>query len=104
MNADRAGRAHQEIVRLARAGLGWVSFAGEVSELISRVVPFDRSCWHTVDPGTVLFTGSVNRNVACSGTWLAEHEYIVDDANKWWFLARSGRRAGATSPLSVRVS
>jgi hypothetical protein len=32
-----------------------------------------------------------------SGTWLATYEYLVDDVNKWWFLARSGRIAGATS-------
>ena len=60
-------------------------------------MPFDRCCWHSVDPGTVLFTGSVNRNVECSGSWLAEYEYVIDDVNKWWFLARSGRLAGATS-------
>ena len=58
-------------------------------------MPFDRSCWHTVDPGTVLFTGSLNQNIGCSGTWLATCEYVVDDVNKWWFLARSGRIAGA---------
>lgn len=82
---------------MARRGLDWVNFASEVSEVIRRVVAFDRCCWHTVDPGTVLFTGSVNRGVTCSGSWLAEHEYLIDDVNKWWFLARSGRRAGATS-------
>ena len=79
------------------SGLDWVSFATTATEVIRRVVPFDRSCWHTVDPGTVLFTGSLNQNVGCSGTWLAEHEYVVEDVNKWWFLARSGRLAGATS-------
>ncbi len=44
-----------------------------------------------------MFTGSLNQNVACSGTWLAEHEYVIDDVNQWWFLARSGRLAGSTS-------
>jgi DNA-binding CsgD family transcriptional regulator len=90
-------RLRDETRRLARSGLDWLSFAGEVSDTIARVIPSDRSCWHTVDPGTVLFTGSVNRDVPCSGPWLAEHEYVIDDVNKWWFLARSGRRAGATS-------
>jgi DNA-binding CsgD family transcriptional regulator len=28
---------------------------------------------------------------------MAEHEYVIDDVNKWWFLARSGQLAGATS-------
>jgi DNA-binding CsgD family transcriptional regulator len=97
VDGDRARRTRDEIGRLARAGLDWVDFASEASDTIARVIAFDRCCWHTVDPGTVLFTGSVNRDVGCSGTWLAEHEYVIEDVNKWWFLARSGRLAGATS-------
>lgn len=75
----------------------WVRFASEVTDALRPVLRFDRCCWHTVDPGTVLFTGSVNHDIGCSGTWLAEHEYVIEDVNKWWFLARSGRLAGATS-------
>ena len=45
----------------------------------------------------MLFTGSLNQGIGCSGTWLATYEYLVEDVNKWWFLARSGRIAGATS-------
>jgi hypothetical protein len=45
----------------------------------------------------VLFTGNLNQGIARSGSWLATYEYLVDDVNKWWFLARSGRIAGATS-------
>ena len=97
MDAERLRRAGTEIGRLARLGLDWVTFSTEVSDTLRRVVPFDRACWHTVDPGTVLFTGSLNQQIGCSGAWLAEHEYVVEDVNKWWFLARSGRRAGATS-------
>jgi DNA-binding CsgD family transcriptional regulator len=92
-----AHRTRDQIVRMAHAGLDWVTFSTEATEALRRAIPFDRSCWHTVDPGTVLFTGSVNQNVGCSGSWLAEHEYVIEDVNKWWFLARSGRRAGATS-------
>ena len=74
-----------------------MTFTSRVSDTIGRVIPFDRCCWHSVDPGTVLFTGSVTRDVTCSGSWLATYEYIIEDVNKWSFLARSGRRAGATS-------
>lgn len=94
---DRLRRTRDEVVRLAKAGLDWVTFATQVTETLNRVIRFDRSCWHTVDPGTVLFTGSLNQGVACSGSWLAHHEYVIEDVNKWWFLARSGRQAGATS-------
>jgi len=97
MNRDRLRRARQQIAGLAGDRLDWVSFAQATGEVLAGLVPFDRSCWHTVDPGTVLFTGSLNQNVTCSGTWLATYEYLVEDVNKWWFLARSGRIAGATS-------
>lgn len=97
MKRERQRRVREEIAGLARAGLDWVAFSTQATESISRVVHFQRSCWHTVDPGTVLFTGSLNRNLSCSGTWLAEHEYVIEDVNKWYFLARSGRLAGATS-------
>jgi DNA-binding CsgD family transcriptional regulator len=94
---DLLRRTRDEIQKLSASGLDWVAFATRATELIRRAVAFDRSCWHTVDPGTVLFTGSLNQNVGCSGSWLAEHEYVVEDVNKWSFLARSGRLAGATS-------
>jgi len=86
-----------KIERFARSGLDWTTLSAQVSETLHDAIPFTRTCWHTVDPGTVLFTASLNRNIACSGTWLAHHEYVVEDVNKWWFLARSGRKAGATS-------
>jgi DNA-binding CsgD family transcriptional regulator len=92
-----ARRARDKIVRLAGAATDWVEMCRGVGAVLVESVPFTRTCWHTVDPGTVLFTGSLNENVGCSGTWLAEHEYVIDDVNKWWFLARSGRLAGATS-------
>jgi hypothetical protein len=97
MNRERLRRARREITGLADARLDWISFAQATSEVLAGIVPFDRNCWHTVDPGTVLFTGNLNQGIACSGTWLATYEYLVDDVNKWWFLARSGRIAGATS-------
>jgi hypothetical protein len=97
MNRERLRRARREIAGLADSRLDWVSFAQATSEVLAGIVPFDRNCWHTVDPGTVLFTGNLNQGIACSGSWLATYEYLVDDVNKWWFLARSGRIAGATS-------
>ena len=97
MDADRARRLAAQIRGLASDGLGWVGYASAVDDALRRVVRFDRSCWHSVDPGTVLFTGSLNRDVGCAGSWLAEHEYVIEDVNKWAFLAHSGRRAAATS-------
>ena len=94
MDADRLA---EQLRGLARDGLAWTDYVAAADQLLGRAIDFDRSCWHTVDPGTVLLTGSVNREVSCSGSWLAEFEYVVEDVNKWSFLARSGRLAGSTS-------
>jgi Bacterial regulatory proteins, luxR family len=45
----------------------------------------------------VLFTGGWVENMTCSGSWLAHHEYAVDDVIKWDHLARSGHCADALS-------
>lgn len=82
---------------MAASGLPWVSFATEATTVVRRAIPFDKSCWHTVDPGTVLITASLNQEIACSGSWLAEHEYVLDDVNKFTYLASTGYRAGALS-------
>lgn len=92
---DLVPRVRAGIARVDAGRLDWVRFTAEVAETIRPLVPFDAYCWHTVDPGTILFTGSVNRDVGCSGSWLAHHEYVLDDVDKWSFLARSGRIAGA---------
>lgn len=93
----RIRRASEALVKIAEKGDDWVSFVAAAHDVIARHVTFDRCCWHSVDPGTVLFTGSFHQNIGCSGTWLAEHEYVIEDVNKWWFLAQSGRLAGAAS-------
>ncbi len=90
-------RVVDDIERLGASERTWVDYGVAVADALATVMPFDGYCWHTVDPGTILFTGSVNRNVGCSGSWLAHHEYVVEDVNKWSYLAHSGRLAGASS-------
>lgn len=90
-------RVLDDIERLGARGLTWVEYGAAVADALAALMPFEGYCCHTVDPGTILFTGSVNRNVGCSGSWLARHEYVIEDVNKWSFLAHSGRIAGATS-------
>src|SRR5919198_243172 len=97
MRREVVRRVRGEIAELAESGHDWVAFAARAGAVIRGAVPFDRACWHPVDPGTVLFTGSFVENMACSAAWLAHHEYVVEDVNKWAFLARSGYRAGALS-------
>lgn len=97
MKREQMRRTRREIVAASREGTDWLRFATRVNDAISRVVPFDRACWHSVDPGTYLFTGLLGHNMVCSGAWLARHEFVLDDVNKWIDLARSGELAGALS-------
>ncbi|MBW3591286.1 MAG: LuxR family transcriptional regulator, partial [Actinobacteria bacterium] len=103
MSRHRFDRTRDEIVGLAQDGLDWVTFSTQAAEALRRVIPFVRCCWHPLDPGTVLFTGTLCESTGSaiprarvSGTWIAEHEYLIDDVNQYRFLARSGRRAGST--------
>jgi DNA-binding CsgD family transcriptional regulator len=97
MSGALVPRTRDDIQRLGTLGRTWVDYTAGVAEALAGAISFDAYCWHTVDPGTILFTGSVNHEVGCSGSWLAHHEYVVEDVNKWSFLAHSGRIAGATS-------
>ena len=97
MDQEILRSTRSRIAELAHAGLGWITFATQATDILRRAIPFEKSCWHTVDPGTVLITGSLNQNIGCSGSWLAEHEYVLDDVNKYSYLARSGYRAGSLS-------
>ncbi|MFD3508768.1 helix-turn-helix transcriptional regulator [Nocardia sp. NPDC058666] len=97
MSQSKLPRVRDHIARAAAEQLDWVSYSARVSDALRTVIPHERCCWHTVDPGTILFTGSVNYNIGCSGSWLARYEYEVEDVNKWSILAHSGRLAGALS-------
>src|SRR4051794_10365535 len=94
---QRVARVREALHHVHARALTWVDYSAAVADVIAGVIPFHAYCCHTVDPGTILFTGSVNHNVGCSGSWLAHHEYVIDDINKWCFLANSGRIVGATS-------
>ena len=97
MAAALVPRVRDDIEKVRARGLGWVDYSAAIADVLATIIPFNAWCCHTVDPGTILFTGSVNRNVGCSGSWLAHHEYVIEDVNKWSFLAHSGRIAGASS-------
>jgi hypothetical protein len=95
VSSDLERRTTDKVAHLVGQGPDWVTLVRGVSELVNDVIPFTRTCWHSVDPGTILFTGSVNQGVSCSGSWLAEHEYVIDDVNRWWFLARGSHHVGS---------
>jgi hypothetical protein len=54
LRADAANEVRRELTGLSRRGLHWVEFSEQASNLIRRVVPHERACWHPTDPGTLL--------------------------------------------------
>jgi DNA-binding CsgD family transcriptional regulator len=88
--ADLAATVRQDLVRLCQQGLDWVTLARRVTELIQPAVPHESSCWHTLDPATLLLTGSFVHHLADGGFPLFTHcEYALEDVNQWSFLAQS---------------
>jgi DNA-binding CsgD family transcriptional regulator len=95
MNRAAMRDLQRKIERFAEQGLDWTTFSSRTASLVRDAVRFDRACWHPVDPGTHLFTGSLSHNMVCMATWLAHHEYAVDDFNKWHDLAFGEKHAAS---------
>jgi len=76
---DLERRTHDKGEQLAVRGSDWTTLITDLTDVVGAAIPFTRTCWHTVDPGTVLFTGSVNKNISCSGSWLAAHQHMIND-------------------------
>ena len=85
-------RAEQEIVRLCHAGLDSRALRVEALRRLRKAVPVDALFCATVDPTTLLFTGSVVEEIPEHATpaFLA-NEFLEDDVNKFVHLARAGR-------------
>jgi hypothetical protein len=96
MERDRRCRAKREIVRLCHSGLNVDSWMDETMRTVRRHVPYDRSCWHTVDPATLLFTSMTQENLG-EEPRLPSYEYEIADVIKCRHLARSPLPVGVLS-------
>lgn len=81
-------RARQEIIARCGSGLDARTLFVETTRRMAQVVDWDRACWHTVDPATLLFTSAFAVNLGPGEPRLPVHEYEIDDVNKWAYLAR----------------
>lgn len=95
--ADQELRARRELSWLCERGLDWQALVDESSRAISRVVPHERFCFHTLDPATLLITGGAARNLDRPDGYrlVVRNEYEQEDVNKWASLARSTRAVGS---------
>jgi DNA-binding CsgD family transcriptional regulator len=88
MDRKRRRRAKQEIISRCHSGLGPRALLVETSRCMAQVVPWDRACWHTTDPTTLLFTSMFAENLGTGEPRLPFHEYELDDVIQWAYLAR----------------
>lgn len=85
-------RAAREFHHLAEQGLRKEQWCLAADDLLRRAVPFDGSCWHTMDPATLLITSHQTLNVPSRFPLLAANEYLSDDVNKFSHLALGASR------------
>ena len=93
----RRERGRADLLRLCQTSSDPFAFYAEANRLIGRVVPFDLSCWHQLDPATLLPTSHYNEfGLSAPAAW-AYNEYLVEDLNKFADLARSDPPAATLS-------
>jgi DNA-binding CsgD family transcriptional regulator len=81
-------RLRDEIVRLAHGELDSVSLRQKIASRLIQAVPAESYGFGTLDPATVLLTGSVRENVTDDTVrQLARNEYAEADYNKFVELA-----------------
>jgi DNA-binding CsgD family transcriptional regulator len=97
----QADTARKDIVRLSHAELDSAALRRAIAARLRRVVPAEAYGFATLDPATMLLTGSVRDNIPDAAVaLLAANEYGQDDYIKFSDLARRavpvGRLSAAT--------
>jgi DNA-binding CsgD family transcriptional regulator/GAF domain-containing protein len=85
----------QQIVRLCHAGLDSRTLMGETIKRLRTLMPIDASFFATVDPATLLFTGSVADDILLrAAPQFLVNEFLQDDVNTFRGLAREVHPVG----------
>jgi hypothetical protein len=82
--------AAPRLLRLLHRELDLDSFFDEADQAVRDLVPFDSSCWLSLDPSTLLPTSHFTRQLDSDHLMeIAENEFLEDDFNKFAVLARA---------------
>ena len=85
-------------VRLLHRALDLPAYFHAVDRTLQRRVPFDASCWLSLDPGTELPTSHSSGQFGFAHLMdLVTNEYLEEDVNKFAELARAARPVGILS-------
>jgi DNA-binding CsgD family transcriptional regulator len=84
--------------RLVHRALDLPSYFEAVDSALQRSIPFDASCWLSLDPGTGLPTSHASRQFGFEHLMgLVANEYLEEDLNKFATLAQAERPVGLLS-------
>jgi DNA-binding CsgD family transcriptional regulator len=76
-------RAADRIAELSARGHDLVTFWRECTEVLDAVVPhFDKPCWYTLDPASLLITSHYHDGLPEYPSKMLRHEYYGDDVNR----------------------
>jgi DNA-binding CsgD family transcriptional regulator len=90
MGAAGKERARDRIAELAGRGHDLVSFWEECTDVLDAAVPhFDKPCWYTLDPASLLITSHYHDGLPEFPPEMLSHEYYGDDVNQISDIARS---------------
>lgn len=93
LNDDR-GR----FLRLLHRGLGLDAYFDAADRTMAGILPFDSSCWLSLDPGTGLPTSHFSRDFGSDHLLeLAANEFLEEDVNKFADLSRTSLPVGILS-------
>lgn len=96
MDAEHARRIRGRVLVLCHAGLDSATLSREAEKQLHSVIPFDRACWHNVDPATSMVT-SVHGKTAPMSPLLPVLEYGDRDVNQYAALAQRAPTVGILS-------
>jgi DNA-binding CsgD family transcriptional regulator len=90
-----------QLMRLLHRGLDLRAFFDEADRALARLVPFDSSCWLSIDPATHLPTSHFSREFRSDHLLLlAANEFLEDDVNKFCDLGGAPRPVGILSEIT----
>lgn len=90
------------IVRLVHRALDLPAYFDALDRAVQRRVPFDASCWLSLDPGTELPTSHRSRVFGFGHLMqLVTNEYLQKDVNKFGDLARAERPVAILSQATA---
>jgi DNA-binding CsgD family transcriptional regulator len=96
LKLQSAERVRREIIQLCHAGLDSQTLRVAIIARLRKVIPIDVYFFATADPATLLFTGAVSDELLERVTpQFLENEFLQDDVNKFFTLARSATPVGS---------